>query len=129
MHRVTTSDNTQLYVRDLVSRPSGKAELPISTTQPFRLKTSDKPMETDQAAFEAASFASTDFRPELSAFKVPTRFIDTTQDNIVPVAVSSCLAAKGTWQSGLVEFAGAPHGFFATDKHRLTQQLLNVIGQ
>jgi len=171
MHCVTTSDNTQLYVRDLVSRHAGKAELPISTTQPLRLKTSDNPMGTDQPAFEATalarkedrpkffaddakpkaadeetlqwalgdslqarlgcatSFASTDFRSELSAFKVPTRIIDTTEGSIVPVAVSSCLAAKGTWQSGLVEFAGAPRGLFATDKHRLPQQLLNVIGQ
>lgn len=171
MHCVTTSDKIELYVMDLVSCHAGKAELPISTTQPLRLKTSDKPRETDQAAFDAtalarkedcpkffavgakpkavgqetvqwapgnslptslgcaASFASTDFRPELSAFKVPARIIDTTEVNIVPVAVSNCLAAKGIWQSGLVEFAGAPRGLFATDKHRLPQQLLNVIGQ
>lgn len=171
MHCVTTSDKIELYVMDLVSRHAGKAELPISTTQPLRLKTSDNPMGTDQPAFEATALArkedrpkffavgakpkavsdqtvqwapcdslqaslgcatscsSTDFRPELFAFMVPTRIIDTTQDNIVPVAVSNCLAAKGIWQSGLVEFAGAPHGLFATGKHRLTQQLLNVIGQ
>lgn len=75
----------------------------------------------------ASAFATTDFRPELSAFTVPTLIIHGTQDKIVPIEASSRLAAKGISGSTLIEYQGAPHGLFATHKFRLTQDLLNFI--
>jgi pimeloyl-ACP methyl ester carboxylesterase len=75
----------------------------------------------------ASAFATTDFRPELSTFTVPTMIIHGTQDKIVPIDASSRLAAKGISQSMLIEYEGAPHGLFATHKRRLTQDLLNFI--
>lgn len=75
----------------------------------------------------ASAFATTDFRPDLTAFTVPTLIIHGTQDKIVPIDASSRLAAKGISQSMLIEYEGAPHGLFATHKRRLTQDLLNFI--
>jgi pimeloyl-ACP methyl ester carboxylesterase len=75
----------------------------------------------------AKAFATTDFRPDLPAFKVPTLVIHGTQDLIVPIDASSRLAAKGIAQSRLIEYEGAPHGLFATHKNRLTQDLLDFI--
>lgn len=75
------------------------------------------------------SFSTTDFRGDLSAFKVPTLIIHGTDDKIVPIDASARLAAKGIAQSQLIEYEGAPHGLFATDKARLTQDLLAFIGR
>jgi pimeloyl-ACP methyl ester carboxylesterase len=75
----------------------------------------------------ASAFATTDFRPDLSAFTVPTLIIHGTRDEIVPIDASGRLAAKGISQSMLIEYEGAPHGLFATHKTRLTQDLLNFI--
>lgn len=167
-----------------MSRHAGKAVVQaglISSILPFRLKTVDNPIGTNQAAFDATalalredrpkfltgffntffgvttkpqavsdetlqwargvslqaslratlgcaeSFSSTDFRSELSAFKVPTLIIHGTEDHIVPIDASSRLAAKGIPQSEQIEFEGAPHGLFATHKNQLTHHLLNFI--
>ena len=76
----------------------------------------------------AKAFTSTDFRPELAAFRVPTLVIHGTDDKIVPIDASSRLAAKGIAQSELIEYDGAPHGLFATEKKRLAQDLNDFIG-
>lgn len=76
----------------------------------------------------AKSFTSTDFRPELAAFKVPTLIIHGIDDQIVPIDASSRLTAKGIASSTLLEYAGAPHGLFATHKARLTTDLLEFLG-
>ena len=73
------------------------------------------------------SFSSTDFRPDLSAFKVPTLFIHGTEDQTVPIDGSSRLAAKAIEQSKLIEYQGAPHGLFATHKDRLSKDLLEFL--
>jgi pimeloyl-ACP methyl ester carboxylesterase len=70
------------------------------------------------------SFSSTDFRPDLAAINVPTLLIHGTEDKTVPIAASSRLAAQSIAQSTLIEYDGAPHGLFATDKDRLTGDLL-----
>ncbi len=155
----------------------------ISSILPFRLKTSDNPSGTEQAAFDATAqalkddrpkflsgffnnffgvtpehqavseellqwargvslqaslkatlgsakaFSSTDFRPDLSAFKVPTLIIHGTADKIVPLEASSRLAAQGIAQSRLKVYEGAPHGLFATHKNELTQDLLDFVKQ
>lgn len=71
-----------------------------------------------------SSFSSTDFRPDLAAFTVPTLIIHGTDDAIVPIEVSAHLVKEKLPQAILREYPGAPHGLFGTDKHRLMQDLL-----
>jgi pimeloyl-ACP methyl ester carboxylesterase len=72
----------------------------------------------------AKAFATTDFRPDLAAFKVPTLIIHGTDDKTVPIDASGRAAAKGIANASLIEYDGAPHGLFATHKERFTQDLL-----
>ena len=72
----------------------------------------------------AKSFATTDFRPDLHAFKVPTLIIHGTADKTVPIDAAGRAAANGIVGSTLIEYEGAPHGLFATEKERLTSDLL-----
>lgn len=155
----------------------------ISSIVPFRLKTADNPMGTEQAAFDETahaitadrakfltnffrkffgvgtqddlisnellgnmsniamqaslkatleclrSFSSTDFRGDLPYFNVPTLIIHGTEDKTVPIEASARLAAKGISQSKIIEYVGAPHGLFVTDKEKLTRDLLDFIRQ
>lgn len=75
----------------------------------------------------AKSFANTDFRPDLPAFKVPTLIVHGTDDRTVPIDASGRAAAAGIANSTLIEYDGAPHGLFATHKDRLTNDLLSFI--
>jgi non-heme chloroperoxidase len=76
----------------------------------------------------AKSFATTDFRPDLPAIKVPTLIIHGTDDKTVPIDASGRAAAKGIGQSQLIEYEGGPHGLLATHKDRVTQDLLKFLG-
>lgn len=167
-----------------MSRHGGKSVVKaalISSVLPFRLKTADNPLGTDQAAFDETArainadrpkflagffdkffgvdgqsrpvsdellqwarqialqgslratlecvraFSSTNFRPDLAAFKVPTLIIHGVDDQTVPIAASARLAAQGIADSTLIEYAAAPHGLFATHKQRLTDDLLKFL--
>ena len=77
----------------------------------------------------AEAFASTDFRPDLPAFRVPTLIVHGTGDQIVPIDVSARAAAKGIAGAQLVEYDDAPHGLFATHGERLTKDLLTFLGR
>ena len=72
----------------------------------------------------AKSFSSTDFRPDLAAFSVPTLIIHGTSDKTVPIDASARVAAKGIAHSKLIEYDGAPHGLLATNKQQVTNDLL-----
>ena len=72
----------------------------------------------------AAAFATTDFRPDLAAFTVPTLIIHGTADQIVPIDATGRTAAKAIPHAKFIEYDGAPHGLFATEKDRLTADLL-----
>lgn len=76
----------------------------------------------------AKSFATTDFRPDLPSFKVPTLIIHGTDDKTVPIDAAGRAAAKGIANSTLIEYDGAAHGLPATHKDRLTKDLLAFIG-
>ena len=76
----------------------------------------------------AEAFATTDFRPDLAAFTVPTLIIHGTADQTVPIDASAREAVKGIANATLVEYDGAPHGLFATHKDRLTSDLLAFLG-
>ncbi len=75
----------------------------------------------------AKAFATTDFRPDLAAFKVPTLIVHGTDDKTVPINASGRAAAKGIANSTLLEYDGAPHGLFATHKERFTRDLLAFV--
>ena len=75
----------------------------------------------------AKSFASTDFRPDLAAFNVPTLIIHGSDDKTVPIDAAGRAAARGIAQATLIEYEGAPHGLFATEKGRLTLDLLQFL--
>ena len=75
----------------------------------------------------AKAFATTDFRPDLAAFKVPTLIIHGTADKTVPIGAAGRAAANGIAGSTLIEYDGAPHGLFATHKERFTTDLLDFL--
>ena len=75
------------------------------------------------------SFGWTDFRADLPAFRVPTLVIHGTGDKTVPIDTSGRAAATGIAASQLVEYDGAPHGLFATESDRLTQDLLTFLSR
>jgi non-heme chloroperoxidase len=72
----------------------------------------------------AKAFATTDFRPDLAAFEVPTLVLHGTADKTVPIDPTGRAAAKAIKHAKLIEYDGAPHGLFATHKTRLTDDLL-----
>ena len=76
----------------------------------------------------AQAFATTDFRPDLPAFTVPTLIIHGTGDGTVPIDATGREAAKAIPHAKLIEYDGAPHGLFATEKDRLTADLLEFLG-
>ena len=72
----------------------------------------------------AGAFGTTDFRPDLAAFTVPTLIVHGTADHTVPIDATSRAAARGIPHAELIEYEGAPHGLFATHKERLTGDLI-----
>lgn len=75
----------------------------------------------------AGAFSSTDFRSDLTTFKVPTLIIHGTEDLIVPIQASGRAAASAIPNSQLIEYDGAPHGLLVTEKQRFTNDLLNFL--
>ena len=75
----------------------------------------------------AEAFGTTDFRPDLASFTVPTLIIHGTADQTVPIDAAGRAAARGIANSTLIEYEGAPHGLFATHKERLTSDLLTFL--
>lgn len=74
------------------------------------------------------AFASTDFRPDLGAFAVPTLIIHGTDDQTVPIETSARAAARAIPGSQLIEYEGSAHGLIESDRERLTQDLLAFLG-
>ena len=72
----------------------------------------------------AQAFATTDFRPDLAAFRCPTLIVHGTDDKTVPIDASARAAAKAIRGAELIEYDGAAHGLLATEKERITRDLL-----
>lgn len=77
----------------------------------------------------AKAFASTDFRPDLPHFRVPTLVIHGTADKTVPIDAAGRAAAAGIADARLVEYEDAPHGLFATHTERLIGDLSAFLHQ
>jgi non-heme chloroperoxidase len=75
----------------------------------------------------ANAFATTDFRPDLPTFAVPTLIIHGTADKTVPIDASGRQAAKLIATSHLIEYDGAPHGLFATHGTQLSKDLIDFL--
>ena len=76
----------------------------------------------------AEAFATTDFRPDLDSFTVPTLIIHGTKDVTVPIDATAREAAKAIPGAELIEYDGSAHGLFATDKERLIGDLVGFLG-
>lgn len=72
----------------------------------------------------AKAFSTTDFRDDLAAFTVPTLIIHGTADQTVPIDPTARAAAAAIPGSTLIEYDGSAHGLAATDRERLTNDLL-----
>ena len=75
----------------------------------------------------SAAFATTDFRPDLKSFSVPTLIIHGTSDKTVPIDASGRAAAAGIPGSTLIEYDGAPHGLFASHKERFISDVMSFL--
>ena len=75
----------------------------------------------------AKAFGTTDFRPDMQAFGVPTLIIHGTADKTVPIDASARQAVAMIPGAELVEYEGEPHGLYATAKDRLGADLLQFV--
>jgi non-heme chloroperoxidase len=75
----------------------------------------------------AKAFGTTDLRPDLKAFTVPTLIIHGTGDKIVPIDASARAAAAGIAGSTLIEYEGGPHGLLASHTDRVIADVLKFV--
>ena len=76
----------------------------------------------------AKAFATTDFRPDLASFTVPTLVIHGTADKTVPIDATGRVVAAMVPGAQLIEYDGSAHGLFAIDKQRLIDDLVAFLG-
>lgn len=77
----------------------------------------------------AEAFATTDFRPDLANFKVPTLVIHGTKDATVPIDATGRAVAKAVPTATIVEYDGEPHGIFASQTERLANDIIVFLDQ
>jgi len=70
----------------------------------------------------------TDFRRDLAAFTMPTLVIHGTADKMVPIEPTGRAVAAALPAATYIEYAGEPHGLFATAPERLNRDLIEFIG-
>ena len=75
----------------------------------------------------AKAFGTTDFRPDLASFTVPTLLIHGTADQTVPIEPTAREVARRVPHATLIEYPGEPHGVFATQTDLLTRNLLDFL--
>lgn len=110
------------YGRTLIAHPTSDAT--IDWSRQVAMQASLK------ATLDCAqAFASTDFRPDLRSFVVPTLIVHGTGDKTVPIDASARAAAAGIGDATLIEYEGAPHGLLATHKTRVIDDLVAFLGR
>lgn len=72
----------------------------------------------------AKAFSTTDFRPDLPSFNVPTLVIHGTADKTVPIDPTAREVGRKVPQAQVVEYQGEAHGVFASQTERLKEDLL-----
>lgn len=73
------------------------------------------------------AFSTTDFRPDLPSFNVPTLIIHGTGDKTVPIDTAGRAAEKGIADSRLIEYDKEPHGLLATNKDQLQKDVISFL--
>lgn len=82
------------------------------------------------AALQSANaFATTDFRPDLPSLTVPTLVIHGTADRTVPIDATARQVAERVPTAELIEYAGEPHGLFATQTARLAEDIIGFLNR
>ncbi len=111
----------QFYGVGFVSSPVSQGTLDWT----FMLAVMASPIATTACV---DSFATTDFRPDLAAFKdVPTLIIHGSGDKTVPIDATGRAAAKAIQHAEFIEYEGEPHGLFVTAADRLNQDLVRFL--
>ena len=75
----------------------------------------------------AKAFATTDFRPDLPFFTMPTLVVHGTADKTVPIAATAHEVIKAVPHAELIEYPGEAHGVFATRTPQLIADLLKFL--
>ena len=75
----------------------------------------------------ARAFATTDFRPDLASFTVPTLVIHGSADQTVPIDATAREVVRAVPHAQLIEYPGEAHGVFATQQERLKSDLLGFL--
>lgn len=75
------------------------------------------------------SFGRTDFRANLPKIDVPALVIHGVEDQIVPIGITSKVAAQLLPCSELVEIQGGHHGILATHEDLIVERLLVHLGK
>ncbi|MFZ3581132.1 alpha/beta fold hydrolase [Loktanella sp. DJP18] len=70
------------------------------------------------------AFGTTDFRPDMAHFNVPTLIVHGDADKIVPIDGSGAKAAKMIADATYKVYDGAPHALTATHKDQLVDDML-----
>ena len=73
------------------------------------------------------AFGTTDFRPDMEKFTVPTLIVHGDADQIVPLGVSAKQAAEMIEGSRLEVIEGAPHGLQYTHTEKLNELMLDFL--
>ena len=76
----------------------------------------------------ADAFGTTDFRPDLPSFDVPTLVIHGTKDETVPIDATGRAVAEQVPSATLIEYDGEAHAVFATQTERLSQDIIDFLG-
>lgn len=110
----------QFYGVNLISKPVSQAHLDGDFARAY--------VASHKATLECAnSFATTDFRHDLTQIHVPTLIIHGDADKTVPIESSGELTANALPNAHYIVYDGAPHGLFVTEKDRLNEDLLSFI--
>ena len=75
------------------------------------------------------AFSETDFRPDLSAFTMPTLIVHGAQDQTVPIDLTARAAAKAIPGAKLIEYPDGAHGIFASHGEPLNRDILDFLGR
>ncbi len=108
------------YGVNLVSHPVSQAHLDGDFARAY--------VASHKATLECAnSFATTDFRDDLTQIQVPTLIIHGDSDKTVPIEASGERTANALPNAQYIVYDGAPHGLYVTEKDRLNEDLLTFI--
>ena len=108
------------YGVNLVSHPVSQAHLDGDFARAY--------VASHKATLDCAnSFATTDFRDDLTQIQVPTLIIHGDSDKTVPIEASGERTANALPNAHYIVYDGAPHGLFVTEKDRLNRDLLTFV--